>query len=69
MDFNFKVQCKFDFHYFYCAIPEDTVDVKMTIWMVDSIHTYRRDWTNQMKAYSPSLHKKIMDYEEENPWR
>ena len=70
MDFNFKAQCKYDFHYFYCAIPEDTADVEMTIQMVDGIHTYRRDRTTQMNAYSPlgrqvrpfsSLCKKITD--------
>ena len=38
MDFNFKAHCNFDFH---CAIPEDIVDVEMTIWMVNSIYTYR----------------------------
>ena len=52
MDFNFKTQCEFDFHYFYCAIPEDAVDV-------DDIHTYRRD----RQPFS-SLCKNITDYEE-----
>ena len=50
MDLNFKAQCEFDFHYFYCAITEDMADVKMTIWMVNGIHTYRRVWTTQMNA-------------------
>ena len=74
MDFNFKAQSEFDFHYFYCATPEGTVDGEMTIWMMDGIQTYRRDQTTQMNAYSPwgrqvgpfsSIHKKITDYEEE----
>ena len=76
MDFNFnnKAHCDFDFHYFYCAILEDTIDVEMTIQMVEGIHTYMRYQTTQMSAYSSwgrqvkpfsSLHKKIADYEEE----
>ena len=42
MDFNSKAYCDLDFHYFHCAIPEDMVDVEMTICMVEGIHTYRR---------------------------
>ena len=36
MNFNLKAQSEFDFHYFYCAIPEDMVDVEMTIQMVST---------------------------------
>ena len=42
MDFQLKTHCNFDFHYFHCDIPENTVDVEMTIQMVDGIYTYRR---------------------------
>ena len=45
MDFNLKAHCSFDFHSFCCALSEDMIDVEMTIWMVDGIHTYRRDRT------------------------
>ena len=71
MDFNFKAYCNFNFH---CAIPEDRVDMEMTIQMVDGIHTYRRDETTQMTFYSSwgrqvksfsSLRKKITNYKEE----
>ena len=68
MDFNFKALCYIDFHNFCCALPEDTIDMEMTIY------TYRRDQTTQMTSYSPwgrevkpfsSLRKKIADYKEE----
>ena len=68
---NLKAHCNFDFH---CAIPKDTVDMEMTIWMVDGIYTYRRDQTTQMTSYSPwgrqvkpfsSLRKNITDYKEQ----
>ena len=42
-DFHLEAHCNFDFQYFHCALPKDTVDMEMTIWMVDGIHTYRRD--------------------------
>ena len=32
---------------------KDMADVEMTIQMVDGKHTYKRDWTTQMNAYSP----------------
>ena len=74
MDFHLKTHHDFDFHYFHCAIPEDTVDVEMTIQMVDGIYTYKRDQATQKMSYSPwgrkvkpfsSLRKKIADYEQE----
>ena len=74
MDFHLKAHCDFDFHYFHCAIPKDTVDVEMTIWMMDGIYTYRRDQTTQITSYSPwsrqvkpfsSLRRKIANYEHE----
>ena len=77
MDFNFKAHCDFDFHYFHCAIPEETVDMEMSIQTVDGIHTYWRDQTTQMNAYCSrgrqaksfsSIQNKITDYEEEK-WK
>ena len=73
-DFYLKGHCNFDLHYFHCALPKDKVDMEMTIWMVDGIHTYRRDQTTQVTFYSPwsrqvkpfsSLRKKIAEYREE----
>ena len=34
-------------------LPKDTIDMDMTIWTVDGIHTYRRDRMTQAKLYSP----------------
>ena len=53
MDFHLKAHCDFEFHYFYFAIPEDMVDMEMTIWMVGGIYTYMRDETTQTMSYSP----------------
>ena len=73
-DFHLKSHCNFDFHCLHCALPKDTVDVEMTIWMVDGIHTYRRDQTTQVTSYSPwsrqvnpfsSIMKNIDEYKEE----
>ena len=71
---NLKAHCDFDFHYFHCDLPKDTVDMEMTIWMVDGIHTYRRgqttkvtsysSWSRQVKPFS-SLRRKITKYKEE----
>ena len=74
MDFNLKAHYNLNFHYPCYAIPEDTVDVEMTIQMVDGIYTYRRDQTTQMTSYSQwsrqvkpfsSPRKKIPDYKQE----
>ena len=74
MDFYLKAHCDFDFHYFYCVIPEGMVAAEMTIQTVDGIYTYRRDQTTQTISYSPwgrqakpfsSLRMKIANYEEE----
>ena len=67
MNFIIRAQCDFILHNFHCTLPKDTIDVEMTIWIVDGIHTYRRDrmtqaasypWSRQVKLFS-SLGKKI----------
>ena len=74
MNFNLRAQCNFAFHNFSCALPEDMIDIEVTIWMVDGIHTYKKDRMTQVTSYSPwsrqlkplpSLRKKITKYEEE----
>ena len=74
MDFNLKAHCNIDFHYCHCALPKDAVDVEMTIWTVDGIHTYRRHQTAKVTSYSPwgrqkkafsSLRKKVAKYKEQ----
>ena len=74
MNFHIRAQCDFLCHSFCCALPEDTIDVEVTIWTVDDIHTYRRDRMTQAASYStssrqvkpfPSLRKKISEYQGE----
>ena len=74
MNFNIRAQCDFIFYNFHCTLPRDTMDVEVTIWTVDGIHTYRKDrmtqvalcspWSRQVKPF-PSLRKKIAEYQEE----
>ena len=74
MELNLKAQCDFVFNNFYCVLLEDMMDVEVTIWTVDGIHTYRRERMTTTASYSPwsrqvspfsSLRKKIDNYEEE----
>ena len=53
MNLNLKAYYDFDFQNFHCALPEDTIGVEMTIWMVDGIHTYRMDRTTLVTSYIP----------------
>ena len=53
MNFNLSAQHDFVFHNFGCALPKDTIDIEVTIWTVDGIHTYKRDRTTQITLYSP----------------
>ena len=55
MNFNIRAECDFLFHNFCCALPEDTIDVEVTIWTVDGIQTYRRDRMTQAALYSPEV--------------
>ena len=69
-----KPSCNYLFRFFWCALPEDTMDIKVTVRMVNGIHTYRRDhttesatcipWSRQIKPF-PSLRKKIEAFKEE----
>ena len=45
MNLNIRAQCDFVFYNFHCALPEDMIDIEITIQMVDGIHSYRRDRT------------------------
>ena len=74
MNFDIRSECDFLFNNFQCALLEDMIDVEVTIWTVDGIHTYRRDRTTRAASYSPwsrqvkpfpSLRKKIAEYQEE----
>ena len=62
------------FRYFCCAIPEDMIDVELTVRTVQCIHTSQKDHTTQsttcsplsrqMKPY-PSLCRKIQAFVEQ----
>ena len=73
MNFNIRGQCDFVFHNFHCTLPKDMIDIDVTIWTVDGIHTYRRDRKTQAAIYIPwswqvrplpSLWKMITEYQE-----
>ena len=66
--------CNFLFWYFSCTLPEDMIDVDITVQMLKGNHTLRKDRSIQVSKCSPwgmevrpfpSLRKKIQDYIEE----
>ena len=69
-----KPTCNSLFKFFQCSLPEDTIDIEVTVRMVKGIHMYRKDhitmsatcspWNSQMKPFS-SLMKKTEAFEEE----
>ena len=67
--------CDFIFGSIGTGLLMDTVDVELTIRMVKSIYTYRKDYTAKSMVFSPwswtiipfpSLHKKIQAFQDEN---
>ena len=69
-----KSSCDFLFGFLKCALPEDTIDVKLTVRTVKGIHTFGKDhtteyatcspWSRWMKPF-PSFRKKIETFKEE----
>ena len=66
--------CSFLFGCFLCNLPEDMIDVKITMYMLQGIPTFSKDRNNQISKCSPwgievrpfpSLRKKMRDYIEE----
>ena len=66
--------CNFHFSYFSCNLPEDMIDVDITICTLKGIPTFRRDCTTQISKCSqwgsevrlfPSLRKKMRQCIEE----
>ena len=64
----------FLFEFFLCTLPEDTINVDLTIHTLKGIHTFREDRKTQISRCSPwgmevkpflSLWKKMKDYIEE----
>ena len=43
--------CDFIFESIHTALPTDTVDVELTIWMVKGIFTYRKDHTAKSTVF------------------
>ena len=64
----------FLFGYFSCTLPEDMINVDITVHTLKGIHTFRNDQSMQVSRFSlwgaevklfPSLRKKMKDYIEE----
>ena len=66
--------CNFLFEFFMCTIPEDTIDLDVTVCTLKVIHTFRKDGNTKISKCSPcsmevkpfqSMWKKMKDYIEE----
>ena len=64
-------QCNFPYKYFQCQLPEDTIDVEVTVWTMKGIHTFKTDCSTQLISCRPwtfiycpypSLTKKMKTY-------
>ena len=65
------LQCNFFYGYFWCQMPEDTIDVEVTVQTMKGIHIFNRDhstqliscrpWTSRYCPH-PSLTKKMKTY-------
>ena len=47
------LQCNFPYGYFWCQLPEDTIDVEVSVRTMKSIHSVRRDCFTQLISYKP----------------
>ena len=63
--------CNFLFEFFLCTLPEDMINVDITVSTLKGIHTFRKDRNTQISRCSPwgmevkpfpSLQKKMKDY-------
>ena len=71
---NLAPQCSFLYGFFQCDLPEDTIDVEITVRTLKGIHNFRKDCTSQKSTCTPwglqvkpfpSLRKMIKAYMEE----
>ena len=71
---NLAPSCSFLYGVLSCYLPEDTIDIELTVRTLKGIHTYKKDHSTQMSSYSPwcsqvwpfpSLIKKVEVYLEE----
>ena len=49
----FMSQCNFLYCFFQCNLPEDTIDVEITVWTLKGIHTFRKDCSSQSSVWNP----------------
>ena len=52
-------QCNFLYEYFQCQLPEDIMDVEITVRTMKEIHKFKRDHANQViscRSWSSQLH-------------
>ena len=71
MGCDLAANCNFLFGFFSGTLPEDTIDVDLTVHTLPGIHTFRKDRNTQAIKYSPwgtkikpfpSLQRKMMEY-------
>ena len=46
-------QCNFLYGFFNCQLPEDTIDIEVTVRTLKGINTYRGKCTSQKSTCSP----------------
>ena len=68
---DLKPTCDFIFGFLKCTLPQDIIDVELTVRKVKEIHTFRKDhttesatWSREMKPF-PCLRKKVEAFGEE----
>ena len=50
---SLKPQCNFLYRFFTCNLPENTIDVEVTVHTLKGIHIFRRDCNTQASMCSP----------------
>ena len=75
MSCDLDPQSNFIYRYFTCNLPEDTIDVEVTVCTLKGIYTFRKDPNTQMSTCSPwhtqvrpfpSLRRRMEDYIKEH---
>ena len=67
---NLEANCNFLHGFFSCTLPEDTIDVDITLHNLKGIHTFRKDrntqvikcspWTSKIKSFQSLQHKMVL---------
>ena len=68
---DLAANCSFLFGFFSCNLPDDTINVKLTVPTLQGIHTFKKvrntqmircsPWGSEIKPF-PSLQRKMMEY-------